>query len=325
MIQVANNLLEQINQELEALDLDRQPPELYQPMRYILRLGGKRLRPMLALLSYRVYHEVTKEIVKAVNLLEIFHNFTLMHDDIMDQAPIRRGKPAVHKKWNTNTGILCGDIMMVKAYELLENLDHPKLTHCLKAFNDCAAKVCEGQQLDMNFEERTVVREEEYLDMIAKKTAALLGFSTELGAILAEAPEKERIHLKNFGLNIGMGFQLMDDLLDVYGDREKFGKQPGGDILANKKTYLLIKALEKAGTEEKQVLGHWMSLEEFNSDEKIEAVRGVFDRLSLRAIAEDKIKSYFSLAYKALDGITSDAAGLLDLREFADYLIERDR
>jgi len=228
-------LLDLINEDIRSMDLAMEPPELYRPIRYILDLGGKRLRPLLALLSYNLFQPDPERIVHIATGIEVFHNFTLMHDDIMDEAPLRRGKPTVHKKWSERIGILSGDVMLVKAYERLEQVDDNKVVQVLQTFNACASEVCEGQQVDMNFEQIEQVSEEAYLEMIRQKTAVLLGFSMELGAILADAPENHQSLLKKFGVNIGLGFQLKDDLLDVYGDQSKFGKQVGGDIISNKK------------------------------------------------------------------------------------------
>ncbi len=314
-----------VEQQLTALDLNGNPPELYQPIRYILDLGGKRLRPLLVLLSYNLFKDDPLQVVAEANLAEVFHNFTLMHDDIMDEAPLRRGQQTVHEKWDTNIGILSGDIMMVKAYQLLENLPPPKLAQALKAFNRCAAEVCEGQQVDMNFESQDDVTEEEYLDMIRQKTAVLLGFCMEFGALLADAQPVEQNAAYEFGLNIGLGFQLMDDLLDVYGDQHKFGKQVGGDIVANKKTYLLIKALEQAQGELQGQLQHWLSLKEFDKIEKVNAVRGIYDQLQIKAQVESKMNQYFELAYQQLGSLPSRPGATDQLKTFTDYLINRDR
>ena len=319
------HLIDSINSEIDKLDLDHQPVELYEPIRYILDLGGKRLRPLLTLLSYNIFKGNPQEVVRVANVVEIFHNFTLMHDDIMDQAPLRRGKPTVHHKWNTNIGILSGDIMMVKAYQLLEGVPPQVLLPCLQSFNACACEVCEGQQVDMNFETQDGVSEAQYLEMIRQKTAVLLGFSMELGAILAEAGEAQRTLVRDFGTNIGIGFQLKDDLLDVYGDQEKFGKQVGGDIIANKKTYLLIKALQQAEGAAREDLQHWLQVEDFDKEEKVKAVTAIYDSLNIPTQTEQMIKSYFNAAYEALDKLPDNPQGVQELREFADYLTNRDR
>ncbi len=318
-------LLDLINEDIRSMDLAMEPSELYQPIRYILDLGGKRLRPLLALLSYNLFQPDPERIVHIATGIEVFHNFTLMHDDIMDEAPLRRGKPTVHEKWNERIGILSGDVMLVKAYERLEQVDDNKVVQVLQAFNACASEVCEGQQVDMNFEQTEQVSEEAYLEMIRQKTAVLLGFSMELGAILADAPENHQSLLKNFGVNIGLGFQLKDDLLDVYGDQSKFGKQVGGDIISNKKTYLLTKALELAVGEHGQELRHWLAKSDFTKEEKVKAVTDIYDQLGVKQQTENKINQYFRCAYQALDQLQQDHRQLTELRSYADFLTHRDR
>jgi len=241
----------------------------------------------------------------------------------MDQAPLRRGKATVHKKWDVNTAILSGDVMLVKVYDMFMTLSDAKLKKVLKAFNKCAAEVCEGQQLDMDFEKRDGVVEAEYINMIKLKTAVLLGFALELGAILANANEKQQKALRDFGVNIGIGFQLKDDLLDAYADPEKFGKQVGGDIIANKKTYLLIKAFEKANDQQKQTLSHWLSLKKFNKDEKVEAVKKMYDDLSIPTLANKKINSYFNKGFRSLEAVKGNVNAKTALRTFAEDLIDR--
>lgn len=319
------HLVSLIEGELGALDVHGNPPELYEPIRYILGLGGKRLRPLFTLLSYNLFRPDPESIVRIANLVEIFHNFTLMHDDIMDHAPLRRGKSTVHEKWNPNIGILSGDRMMVKAYELLESVEEKQLRACFTAFNHCAAEVCEGQQVDMNFEKIPQVSESAYLQMIHQKTAVLLGFSMELGAILARADHHQTILVKEFGINIGMGFQLKDDLLDIYGDQSKFGKQVGGDIIANKKTYLLTKALELANASQHEELKSWMMQKEFDNSEKVKAITDIYDQLGIKEQTEEKINCYFQRAYEAIEGLDVNPDHLKELRSYADYLTHRER
>lgn len=230
-------ILESLNQEISRQQYGQHPPELYEPIRYIMSLGGKRLRPVLTLLGSQLFTDQWQPFVKPAIAVEVFHNFTLMHDDIMDAAPLRRGQPTVHHRWNPNVAILSGDVMLVCAYDLLLEAEPTKLPVILKKFNRCAAEVCEGQQMDMNFERLPTVSEADYLDMIRLKTAVLLGFSLELGGILANADASQTDLLYEMGVNIGTGFQLKDDLLDVFGEQAKFGKQVGGDILANKKRF----------------------------------------------------------------------------------------
>ena len=295
--------LKLIEAEIKKQKFGSEPKSLYEPIRYIMNLGGKRLRPLLTMLSYSLYKNDANKIVSYATAVEAFHNFSLLHDDIMDKAPLRRGKPTVHEKWNVNTAILSGDVMLVRVYDLFLTLDEKKLKAVLKIFNTCAAEVCEGQQWDMEFETKSKVSEAHYIDMIRLKTAVLLGFSLELGALLANAPEEEREALKEFGVNIGIGFQLKDDLLDVYADKGKFGKQVGGDILANKKTFLLIKALEKAKGKTKQELIKWLSAKKINKHQKVNAITAIYDSLGIPQLTEKKIEAYFSKGFSYLDKI----------------------
>ena len=325
MTKNVQRLLGLINQDIRDMDLELEPVELYEPIRYILDLGGKRIRPMLALLSYSVFQPDPDKIVRIATGIEIFHNFTLMHDDIMDEAPLRRGKPTVHKEWNERIGILSGDVMLVKAYERFEQIEDQKIVKVLQAFNSCALEVCEGQQVDMNFEQMEHVSEAAYLEMIRQKTAVLLGFSMELGAILADAPESHQALLKNFGINIGLGFQLKDDLLDVYGEQAKFGKQVGGDIISNKKTYLLTKALELSTGKTEQNLKTWLGKDDFVKEEKVREVTDIYNLLEVKSQTEEKINQYFEAAFHALDQLALEDDKLSELRYYADYLTHRDR
>jgi geranylgeranyl diphosphate synthase type II len=321
------SLLEQyqkwIELEIQRQKFGKQPSSLYEPIRYLMGLGGKRLRPMLTMLSYSLYKQDPKSIVPFAVAAEAFHNFTLMHDDIMDKAPIRRGKPTVHKKWNVNTAILSGDVMLVKVYGMFMKLDPAKLKSVLQVFNKCAAEVCEGQQWDMEFETTENVTEAEYLQMIKLKTAVLLGFSLELGAILADASEPDREALREFGINIGLGFQLKDDLLDAYADPDKFGKQVGGDIIANKKTYLLIKALEETTGKSRKELVRWTSGSRFNKKEKVAAVKAIFDSVKISQATEKKINYYFGKGFKSLEQLNCAPDKKQILRTFTEALIER--
>ncbi|MBK7649669.1 MAG: polyprenyl synthetase family protein [Flammeovirgaceae bacterium] len=318
----AASLVKLVEQEIKSQRFGSNPKSLYDPIHYIMKLGGKRLRPLLTLLAYSLYRDNPKSIVKYATAVELFHNFTLLHDDIMDKAPLRRGKPTVHKKWNVNTAILSGDVMLVKVYEQFMDLSGKTLKELLPVFNQCAAEVCEGQQWDMEFETRLKVTEAQYIQMIKLKTAVLLGFSLELGALLANANLRERKALKEFGINIGIGFQLKDDLLDVYGDQSKFGKQVGGDILANKKTYLLIKAKEKAKGKDKQELEHWITAKKFNKSQKIKVVAALYDRLAIAKLTEKKIAKYFTSGFKNLEQIKESSQKQF-LIQFAQNLISR--
>lgn len=314
-----------IEDGIKHLDIKQQPAELYEPINYIMQLGGKRMRPLLTLLAYSLYKSDAESIVKYALAVEVFHNFTLMHDDIMDQAPIRRGKATVHEKWNNNVAILSGDVMLVKSYALFADLDERQLPEVLQSFSACAAKVCEGQQMDMNFETMEGVKEAAYIEMITLKTAVLLGFSLELGAILGEASNKDRQLLKAFGENIGIGFQLKDDLLDVYADHQKFGKQVGGDIIANKKTFLLIKALELTEGKEAQQLNFWLSQEQFDPEAKVAAVKAVYDQLHIQMLTEEKMEYYFHSAFEALEKMEISTEKKNTLKQFAKELINREK
>jgi geranylgeranyl diphosphate synthase type II len=319
-----NQLAQTLNQEINILQYGTHPPELYEPIRYMMSLSGKRLRPVLTLLGSSLFTDNWQSFVKPAIAVEVFHNFTLMHDDIMDAAPLRRGNPTVHTKWNNNIAVLSGDVMLVSAYELFMDL-HSNLLHpVLKRFNRCAAQVCEGQQLDMNFEKVATVTEEAYIDMIGLKTAALLGFSLELGGLVAGASEKNTLLLRELGENIGIGFQLKDDLLDVFGEQKKFGKQVGGDIIANKKTFLLIKALQSAAGEDLVQLNYWLEQKEFVSEEKINAVTAIYKKLNIHQITETKMNEYFALGLYCLDKIEADQTRKEKLRQFIETIINRE-
>ncbi|WP_288339929.1 polyprenyl synthetase family protein [uncultured Roseivirga sp.] len=313
-----------INNRLTEHSYGEQPNELYEPIRYIMSLGGKRLRPVLVLLAYKLFKDDHEAILDQALAVEVFHNFTLMHDDIMDDAPLRRGKQTVHEKWDSSTAILSGDVMLVRAYDLL--LDAPgDLRAIIKAFNECAAGVCEGQQFDMNFETMSSVTEEDYINMIRLKTAVLLGFSLQFGAMLAGASEASTKALYKFGVDIGIGFQLKDDLLDVYADQEKFGKQVGGDIISNKKTFLLLKALELANKEQKTQLTQWIDKKEFDSAEKVEEVTAIYDQIGIKELTLAKMNEYFNKGFESLNKIEVAEERKTGLKSFAQYLIERDK
>ncbi|MDN5203896.1 polyprenyl synthetase family protein [Fulvivirgaceae bacterium BMA10] len=320
-----NNLSELINDRIAQLDFGDKPLELYEPIRYIMQLGGKRMRPILAILGYSLFDENSNNIIEPAIAVEVFHNFTLMHDDIMDRAPIRRGKATVHEKWNDNVAILSGDVMLVKAYDLLLKSPDDRLKKVLLAFNKCASEVCEGQQFDMNFETKDDVSVEDYLEMIRLKTAVLLGFSLELGAILGGADHVTCQHLKQLGTDIGIGFQLKDDLLDVFGDQNKFGKQVGGDIIANKKTFLLIKALENAKGNTKQELRSWLEKKDFDKTEKVLAIKGIYDQLDIQKITQQKINEYFDAGLKRFKALEIAAGKKEHLIGFINKLMNREK
>ena len=300
----------------------KSPDELYEPIRYIMSLGGKRLRPMLVLLAYQMYRSDFKKILPYALSVEAFHNFTLMHDDIMDNAPLRRNQATVHEKWDVNTAILSGDVMLVQVYDMLSGLPPEKLKEVLPAFNKTAREVCEGQQLDMNFEKRSTVHEKEYIEMIRLKTAVLLGFSLQFGAMLADAPKADQQALYKFGTAVGIGFQLKDDLLDVFGDQEKFGKQVGGDIISNKKTFLLIQALEKSKGKMNQELVEWLNVKKFNKKKKVEAVTHIYKKLGVDVHTAQKAESYFHKGFSLLEKISGPTTLL---RNFTLELMQRQK
>ncbi len=314
-----------IEQAISNYDFGENPKELYDPISYLMQLSGKRMRPLLAVLGYTLFKEDWQHILKPAIAVEVFHNFTLMHDDIMDKAPLRRGKPTVHEKWNDNIAILSGDVMLVKAYDLLLEAEVQYLPALIKAFNQCAAEVCEGQQLDMNFESCAAVSEAEYIEMIRLKTAVLLGFALEMGGILAGAKKDTLAMLRSFGQNIGIGFQLKDDYLDVYGDSEKFGKQVGGDIIANKKTFLLIEALSRAEGTSKENLDYWLAQTTFDKAEKVKAVTSIYNQLEIPALCQAKMNQYFAQGFKDLEAIDVSENQKAFLRNFTEQIIHREK
>lgn len=316
--------IDALQNEIQLIQYGQHPPELYDPIRYIMSLGGKRMRPLLTLMATYLFTDDWQKAVRPALAVEVFHNFTLMHDDIMDQAPLRRGQPTVHEKWNNNIAILSGDVMLVSAYGLLLNVEADKMKPVMARFNRTAAEVCEGQQLDMNFETRWDVKEAEYIEMIRLKTSVLLGYALELGGLIAGADQDTTSHLYEGGMNIGIGFQLKDDLLDVYGDPAKFGKQVGGDIIANKKTFLLIEALEQAEGKIKEELIAWLTRTDFDKEEKVGAVTAIYDQLGIREITEARISDYFARGFANFDQINADPDRKSLLIQFARQLVERE-
>ena len=318
-----------INEEIEKLsaELSIPPAELYEPIRYMLSLGGKRIRPLFVLMACDLFGGKTENAISSALALELFHNFTLMHDDIMDNAPLRRNKPTVHSKWNNSIAILSGDVMMVKAYQLLS-----KSKMCdtiLPIFNEMAVKVCEGQQWDMNYEQLHKISIPQYLKMIELKTAVLIAACMKIGALVGGAKEEDPNHLYEFGKNTGIAFQLQDDLLDVYGEEEKFGKQKGGDIIANKKTFLLLKASDIASSNPylNEELGQWMSVKtstEKDSLEKVKAVTKIYDFVNIKKITEEEINSYHQKAVAALEKISVPVEKKQQLINFTSGLLKRE-
>jgi len=296
--------LQIISNEIESIEIPKEPKNLYDPISYFLELGGKRIRPVLAIMGYRLFSGDYEKALPIAKMVELFHNFSLIHDDIMDDAPLRRGKQTVHEKWDNNIAILSGDMVLIKAYRELENVENLHQSEILKVFNNCAVKVCEGQQYDMDFENRDNVTVKEYINMIYLKTSALLEYSLEMGGIVAGANNTQREALKSFGKNLGIAFQLRDDLLDVFGEGE-FGKQKAGDIISNKKTFLMLKAFEKANKIQKSELENWLSKTEFDNNEKVNAVTKVFNNLGIKEETEHMTTHYTQLATNALDSLVN--------------------
>ena len=282
--------------------------------------GGKRLRPVLALLAYNLYRDDVEKILKSVIGIEIFHNYTLLHDDVMDDAELRRGRQTVHKKWNSNVAILSGDAAAITAYKMIESVDDEYLRRVIDGFNQVAMDVCKGQQYDMEFETRDDVTEQEYIDMIYLKTSVLIAGSIRHGALVAGAPEHEYNALYDFGGYLGLVFQLQDDYLDVYGDVAEFGKKIGGDILSNKKTYMLIKALELASPEDKALLKEWIAKKEFDPQEKIKAVTEIYNRTGIKEVVMSKIDSYMAKSREALAMVDVPEERKVYFREMVDYI-----
>jgi geranylgeranyl diphosphate synthase type II len=300
------------------------PEELYSPVRYMLSLGGKRMRPVLLLMSNEMFGGDFQKALPAALAVEMFHNFTLMHDDIMDKAPTRRAQPTVHEKWNSSTAILSGDALFVQSVLEMGKCDEEKRSDVLRLFLDTALEVCEGQQLDMNFETRKIVSLEEYLSMIRLKTAVLVAASMQMGALLADASEEEQKNIYAFGENLGIAFQLRDDLLDMYGDHKKTGKQTGGDILANKKTFLLLKAIELADDSHKGEIRNLLSNKQLLPEIKIKLVKNIFDRLNVQQHAEELISEYFSKALQVFEKINAEEGRKEMLKDYVDGLRGRE-
>jgi geranylgeranyl diphosphate synthase, type II len=315
--------MEKINAAIESIDIVKKPEELYLPVDYCLRNGGKRVRPLMALLACDMYEGDIDKVMGPALGMEIFHNFTLMHDDIMDQAPMRRGVLAVHKKWNSNTAILSGDVMFALAIRHIALTPLKHLKTILDLFNRIVVEVCEGQQYDMNFETMDKVTEEDYLHMIRLKTAVLPAACLQAGAIIAGAPEKDTKLLYDFGENIGMAFQIKDDWLDCFGDEESFGKISGGDIVSNKKTWLYIKSFDMANKKQIQVLRDAFTNRLSNPDEKINTVRSIYFDLKLNKLALSKMEEYYEKAFRQLKSIDLPKDRKKDLEDLATNLFNR--
>lgn len=316
-------LQQRIEKAISDLSYPQHPRNLYDPIHYIMNLGGKRLRPALVLIAADLFQGDIEEALPAALAIETFHNFTLIHDDIMDNAPLRRGRQTVHEKWGTNNAILSGDVMMVESNKLLTQTRVEVLKDVLDTFNATAQGVCEGQQLDMEFELRDDVNIDEYIDMIRLKTAVLVGGAMKIGAIIAGASKEEAQFIYDFGENLGVAFQLQDDILDVYGDPEKFGKQVGGDIIANKKTYLLLKLQELAGKEDLAVLEE-QSLNEVATN-KIDNITALYDSYQIKESASAQMREYLDRAFAALDRIQVPQEQKKELVTLANALMHRER
>lgn len=323
-MQNLNQFQDRFEQHLAEHWRQDSPAGLYDPVNYILSLGGKRLRPLVLLMAHSLFSDELDEALPAARAIELFHNFTLLHDDIMDNAPLRRGKPTVHEKYSLNTGILSGDVMLVLAYESLFSISHPKILEIASLFTRTAREVCEGQQMDMNFERRNDVSIPAYIRMIELKTSVLVACALEMGALLGGADSQDATNLYEFGRNLGIAFQIQDDLLDTFGDPEKFGKKPGGDIVQNKKTYLYLKALEIAETGQREELQAIYNANLADSEEKIRRVVSIFNHLRIKDLAEKEKNHYQALALQALAEVSVADRKKKLLEQFADALMRRE-
>lgn len=320
----SEDILAMVNQGLANLHLERQPFGLYRPIRYVLGMGGKRLRPVLLLMSYNMYKEDVDKALPTALGIETYHNYTLLHDDVMDRAEVRRGKPCVHKVWNENTAILSGDSMLVMAYQLIAGCPAENLGDVLGLFTKTALEIGEGQQYDVDFENRMDVTAEEYVEMIRLKTSVLLACAVKMGAMQAGAPEADAELLYGFGERLGLAFQLQDDMLDVYGDFATFGKKIGGDILCNKKTYLLIKALEGADEQQRRELENWINVTEYDPEEKVRAVTDLYNAIGVRSVCSDLINAYFDEAHALLEQVKLPSERKSALWQYALSLMDRN-
>ena len=314
------DIISLVQDEIEQTSYNGHPSELYEPMNYMIQLGGKRLRPVTTLLSTQLFSGDIKKAIPAAKAIEVFHNFTLIHDDIMDKAPLRRGKETVHEKWNNNIAILSGDTLLIEVYNHFLEGKYENLALILKVFNQTAIQVCEGQQLDMNFETRQDVTIEEYINMIRLKTSVLVGGAFKIGALVANAKESESDLIYEFGVNLGIAFQLQDDYLDCFGDPEKFGKQVGGDIISNKKTFMMLKALEMDSTGELQ---DRISTKVFDPEEKVESIKALYKKLNIDALAFDLMNEYYAKAIDRLHQIESLEDAKNKIIRFAEDLMKR--
>ena len=318
-------ILQKVNDFLASQKYQRQPQSLYDPMKYVLDLGGKRIRPVLMLLSYNLWQENPEYILMPAIGLETYHNYTLLHDDLMDNADMRRGQPTVHRRWDANKAILSGDAMLVLAYQRMSQVPADKTRPVMDLFTETALEICEGQEYDMVFETRSDVTEDEYIEMIRLKTSVLLACAMKTGAILANAPQYDADRLYHVGELLGLAFQLQDDLLDVYGDPKVFGKAIGGDITENKKTYMLINAFNRADSRQLKELKRWVQAKDFDRQEKVAAVTRLYDEIGIRQICEEKINWYFEQARQTLDEVDVPTDNKQILRQYMNALLHRNK
>ena len=321
-MKTADELLQLINRYLDSLPYDRKPASLYAPIKYVLSMGGKRIRPTLMLLAYNLFKDDPEKILSSACALETYHNYTLLHDDLMDNADVRRGQPTVHKKWNANLAVLSGDSMLVLAYQRMTECDS-HLAEVLRLFTETALEIGEGQQMDLEFETRNDVCEEEYIEMIRLKTSVLLACAMKIGALLADAPADDADNLYSFGEKIGLAFQLQDDYLDVYGDPAVFGKAIGGDIVSNKKTYMLINAFNRADNAQRTELKRWIRATDFDRQEKVKAVTGLYDEMGIARLAQQKIAGYFNESKTYLDRVGVSDERKSELMRYAQRMMKR--
>jgi len=321
----SDEILQLVNSYLDHLPYDRKPASLYDPVKYVLSLGGKRIRPVLMLLGYNLWREHPEDILMPACGIETYHNYTLLHDDLMDNADMRRGHETVHRRWNANKAILSGDSMLVLAYQRVAQVPADKLQAVLDLFTVTALEIGEGQEYDMDFETRNDVTEDEYIEMIRLKTSVLLACALKIGAILADAPQDDANRLYRLGEQIGLAFQLQDDLLDVYGDPKVFGKAIGGDITSNKKTYMLINAVNRANDKQRAELMRWINAKTFNREVKVAEVTRLYDEIGIRQLCEEKISYYFELARQTLSEVNVSNDCKQCLSAYMDELLHRNK
>ena len=319
----SEDLLKKVNEALDNLVYDRQPASLYDPIKYVLSIGGKRVRPVLTMLAYNLYKDDPLSIMSQALGLETYHNFTLLHDDLMDHADMRRGHETVHKKWDANRAILSGDTMLLQAFERVEDCDPAKLPAVFKVFIQTTLEIGEGQQLDVEFEQRNDVTEDEYIEMIRLKTSVLLACACKVGAIMADAPAEDIENMYKFGEKLGLAFQLQDDLLDVYGDPAVFGKNIGGDITSNKKTYMLINAFNRATPAQREELTKWVEAKEFDRNEKVAAVTNLYNEIGIRKLCEQKIEQYYQERLVYLTKVSASEERKAEIKAYAAEMMKR--